>query len=190
MAEHGNAFHGFHQRHAPLSDDDVARAARADEIRAEIEVLATVPGTSFLDRSPVIGAINPLAVPMRVTGAVDEHGVPTVTGDVTFGVAYEGPPGCVHGGIIAAYFDEVLGVAQSMTGNPGMTVNLSVDYVAPTPLGRPVTFRGTVTSVEGRKIRTSGSLHHGDVLCATATGLFVSMRPEVFERLLRMREQQ
>jgi len=28
------------------------------------------------------------------------------------------------------------------------------------------------------------------VLCATATGLFVSMRPEVFERLLRMREQQ
>jgi acyl-coenzyme A thioesterase PaaI-like protein len=188
VTDEGNAFQGFHRRHAPPSADDLRRAARADEVRREIESLVTVPGASFLDRSPVIGAANPLAVPMRVTAIVDGDGVPHVTGEATFGAAYEGPPGCVHGGVIAAYFDEVLGVAQSMTGNPGMTVNLSVDYVSPTPLGRELTFRGTVTGVEGRKIRTSGTLHHGEVLCARATGLFVSMRPEVFERLLRMRE--
>jgi hypothetical protein len=185
----GNAFQGFHQRHAPPSEDDARRAARADEVRREIDGLVTVPGISFLDRSPVIGAANPLAVPMQVSADVDAEGVPHVTGLATFGAAYEGPPGCVHGGVIAAYFDEVLGVAQSMTGNPGMTVNLSVDYVSPTPLGRPLTFRGTVTGIEGRKIRTAGTLHHGDVLCARATGLFVSMRPEVFERLLKLREE-
>ena len=31
-----------------------------------------------------------------------------------FGAAYEGPPGSVHGGIIAAAFDEVLGMTQSL----------------------------------------------------------------------------
>jgi len=189
VTQDGNAFQGFHQRHAPPSEDDLRRAARADEVRREIDGLVTVPGISFLDRSPVIGAANPLAVPMQVSATVDAAGVPQVAGTATFGPAYEGPPGCVHGGVIAAYFDEVLGVAQSMTGNPGMTVNLSVDYVSPTPLGRELTFRGTVTGVEGRKIRTSGTLHHGDVLCARATGLFVSMRPEVFERLLKLREE-
>lgn len=188
MTDDGNAFLGFHRRHVPPSDDDLRRAARADEVRREIDGLVTVPGIPFLDRSPVIGAANPLAVPMQVSADLDAEGVPHVTGLATFGAAYEGPPGCVHGGIIAAYFDEVLGVAQSMTGNPGMTVNLSVDYVSPTPLARELTFRGTVTGVEGRKIRTAGTLHHGEVLCARATGLFVSMRPEVFERLLRMRE--
>ncbi len=189
MTQDGNAFQGFHQRHAPPSEDDLRRAARADEVRREIDGLVTVPGISFLDRSPVIGAANPLAVPLQVSATVDAGGVPQVTGIAAFGAAYEGPPGCVHGGVIAAYFDEVLGVAQSMTGNPGMTVNLSVDFVSPTPLGRELTFHGTVTGVEGRKIRTSGTLHHGEVLCARATGLFVSMRPEVFERLLKLREE-
>jgi hypothetical protein len=42
--------------------------------------------------------------------------------------------------------------------------------------------------VEGRKIFTRGTVHAGDVLCAEATALFVSMRPELFERLLAMRE--
>ena len=31
--------------------------------------------------------------------------------------AYEGPPGCVHGGFIAAAFDEVLGAVQSLSGS-------------------------------------------------------------------------
>ena len=103
-------------------------------------------------------------------------------------MSYEGPPGCVHGGFIAAAFDEVLGVAQSLSGNPGMTVNLSVDYRSPTPLEQPLVFRGRIKNIDGRKIWTTGTLHHGEVLCAEASGLFISMRSEVFERLLKIRQ--
>ena len=39
---------------------------------------------------------------------------------MTFGSAYEGPPGCVHGGFVAAAFDEVLGFVQSLGGQPGL----------------------------------------------------------------------
>jgi acyl-coenzyme A thioesterase PaaI-like protein len=117
---------------------------------------------------------------------VDEGGV---VGDVVFGSAYEGPPGCVHGGFIAASFDEVLGFAQSMGGQPGMTARLQISYRSPTPLHRPLRFVGRIDRVEGRKIHTSATLHHGDTLCAEAEGLFVSMKPEVFVRLMQDRAQ-
>lgn len=143
---------------------------------------------SFLDRSPLIGAINPLAVPMQVHSELDDSGEMNAIGRVSFGAAYEGPPGCVHGGFIAAAFDEILGVAQSLSGNPGMTVNLSIDYRSPTPLEQPLVFRGRIKNIDGRKIWTTGTLHHGEVLCAEASGLFISMRSEVFERLLKIRQ--
>jgi len=147
------------------------------------------PMNSFLDRSPIIGAINPLSVPMRMDVEGDGGINSTVVGYALFPAAYEGPPGCVHGGFIAAYFDEVLGMTQSLSGNPGMTVNLTVDYRAPTPLKQPVIFRGRVVSIDGRKISVAGTLHHGETLCAEAKGLFVSMRPEVFSRLIEIRQE-
>ena len=146
------------------------------------------PMNSFLDRSPIIGAINPLSVPMRMDIEGDGGINSTVVGYALFPAAYEGPPGCVHGGFIAAYFDEVLGMTQSLSGNPGMTVNLTVDYRAPTPLKQPVVFRGQVVSIDGRKISVAGTLHHGETLCAEAKGLFISMRPEVFSRLVEIRQ--
>ncbi len=182
-----NSFSGFHIRQTPMTTDEQLRADRADVMRHEIEELVAVAGTNFLDRSPIIGATNPIAVPIHITTSVDDNGRVNVVGCVTFGTAYEGPPGCVHGGIIAAYFDEVCGVAQSTTGNPGMTVNLTINYRSPTPLHKPLEFRAHVASIEKRKIITYGSLHHGETLCAEATAIFVSMRPEVFERLTQLR---
>lgn len=136
----------------------------------------------FIDYSPLTGLLNPLAPPLHINREGD-----TVVATATFGPQYEGPPGCVHGGYVAAAFDEVLGVTQSLTGRAGMTANLSVDYRSPTPLHRELRFVGRVERTEGRKIITSATLHEGDRLCAEATGLFVSMRPEVFDRLLRIR---
>src|SRR6266542_2089946 len=51
---------------------------------------------AFFDRSPIIGTANPLAAPVRME--VDGG---RVRGTATFGAAYEGPPGCLHGGLIA-----------------------------------------------------------------------------------------
>jgi acyl-coenzyme A thioesterase PaaI-like protein len=183
-----NNFAGFHIRQAPMTADEKVRAEQAQVIRNEIEENLSLAGVSFLDRSPMMGAINPIAAPMMITTSTDEDGRINIVGSVTFGSAYEGPPGCVHGGVIAAHFDEVCGVAQSTTGNPGMTVNLTIDYRAPTPLHQPLEFRAYVASTEKRKIITEASLHHGETICAEAKGIFVSMRPEIFERLTQLRD--
>lgn len=146
--------------------------------------------TSFLDRSPISGSMNPLAAPMRMFIQYPdlEHGVEgSVTGRVTYGLAYEGPPGCVHGGFVAAAFDEVLGQSQSLTGEPGMTGELVVRYKAPTPLHVELVITGRVVKVEGRKIYTYATLMAGETLCAEAEGLFISMNKEVFARLLKIR---
>jgi len=138
----------------------------------------------FLDRSPLMGAMNALSMPlvMTIKGTGEDR---SIEGRVVFTEPYEGPPGHVHGGYVAAGFDEVLGMAQSVTGRPGLTGNLSVTYRRPTPLFVELVYRGVCTEVVGRKIFTQGTLHHGDVLCAEATGLFLSMKPDVMSRLFR-----
>jgi acyl-coenzyme A thioesterase PaaI-like protein len=155
-----------------------------DYVGAEAS-LAEHQDSHFLDFSPFVGALNPLAPPISariVEGAV--------VGDVVYTDPYEGPPGCVHGGFIAAGFDEMLGFAQSLSGQPGMTGRLLVSYRSPTPLHHPVRYEGRVERIEGRKIFTVATLHHGDTLCAEAEGLFISMKPEVFQRLMRDRSDQ
>lgn len=138
---------------------------------------------AFFDHSPFIGLANPLSPPI-----VFRHEPGRVVGTVTFGAAYEGPPGCVHGGYVAAAFDELLGAAQSMSGTQGMTARLVVDYRSPTPLGQPLVLEGEMTSHEGRKIFCAGRLHAGDRLCAEAEGLFISFDPDRFHSLLTARE--
>lgn len=146
-------------------------------------------GRNFLARSPILGSMNPIAVPLAIQ-VLAEGAQATVEGRITFTAPYEGAPGCVHGGFIASAFDEVLGVAQSASGQPGMTANLTVDYRSPTPLLHELVFRGWCEKVEGRKIFTRGTLHSGDTLCAESSALFVSMRPEMYARLLAMRDGQ
>jgi acyl-coenzyme A thioesterase PaaI-like protein len=140
---------------------------------------------AFFDHSPMLGRANPLAPPIELWL---EDG--RIHGRATFGAAYEGPPGCVHGGFVAAAFDEVLGSTQSLSGSPGMTGRLTVHYRAPTPLHTEVRFQGTLERVDGRKIHTKGHLWAGDVLCAEAEGLFISIDFLRFAELKARRDEQ
>lgn len=135
----------------------------------------------FFEHGPMLGRSNPLAPPISLS-VVDDR---TMRGVVTFAGGYEGPPGCVHGGYIAAAFDEVLGATQSLSGTPGMTGRLSIDYRSPTPLHEELVFTGTFDGREGRKNFTTGTLHVGDRLCAEAQGLFISID---FGRLAEMEQ--
>ena len=138
----------------------------------------------FFDHSPMLGRANPLAPPISLWLEGDR-----IHGTATFGAAYEGPPGCVHGGYVAAAFDEVLGSTQSLSGSPGMTGRLTVHYRKPTPLQTELQFVGWIESVEGRKIFTKGELRAGDVLCAEAEGLFISMKTDLFSAMRAERDQ-
>lgn len=124
------------------------------------------------ERSPFIGRANPVALPLVVEFV--EDGIDAVA---NFSTLYEGPPGCLHGGYIAGIFDEVLGAAQTLAGQAGMTGRLTVHYRSPTPLNTDLHLRARLESVNGRKIVCKGTLHAGDRLCAEAEGLFIAVDP-------------
>ncbi len=139
---------------------------------------------AFFDQSPMIGLANPLAPPI----AIRATGKRCAEGRVTFGAAYEGPPGCVHGGFIAAAIDEVLGFTQSLTGNPGFTGTLTVVYRKPTPLHTQLRIDAEVVGQERRKIFTRGRILAGDLLTAEAEGIFISARPGSMQAMMERRE--
>jgi acyl-coenzyme A thioesterase PaaI-like protein len=189
--------HRLHGSDAPASE----LAAVADELEDLAARLDVFPGGSiyegfsestlagrdphaFFDHSPMLGRANPLAPPLSLRRDGD-----VMQALATFGAAYEGPPGCVHGGYVAAAFDEVLGSAQSLGGRPGMTGRLTVNYRSPTPLRTELRFAGWVDRVEGRKTFTVGTLYAGDRLCAEAEGLFIAIDILKYMELRRQRDE-
>lgn len=164
FAEAANAGDAMARRRQMIADDDPEAWAQ-------------------FDFSPFIGLANPMSPPLVLSYDGD-----AIEADVTFGSAYEGPPGCVHGGYVAAAFDEVLGAAQSLSGTQGMTASLRVDYRSPTPLRTPLRIRAWVERRDGRKIWVTGQMHAGDRLCAEAEGLFIAFDPAKFLALLEARE--
>ncbi len=116
----------------------------------------------------VAGRSNPLAPDFNMWIEGDR-----AFGKVRCGQAYEGPPGCVHGGYVAAIFDQFLGMAQLATKKPGMTGTLSVRYHRPTPLHRELTLSARVESLGGRKNRVRGDICVNGTVTATAEALFI-----------------
>ncbi len=139
------------------------------------------PPQEFFPTSPIMGVTNPIAPPVLLS-VVDgkDGGYREIRATANFDYPYEGPPTCVHGGVIAETFDEVLGAANMVAGNPGMTGTLTVRYRKPTPLRTDLRIEARCLDRSGRKIRTWAGIYDGDVLTAEADGIFIEVAPQQF----------
>ena len=133
-------------------------------------VAAPADGDQFPDSvfRPVSGSGNPFSVPMTMVRDGD-----TVVSTVTLGAGFEGAPGRSHGGFVSAIFDDLFGSLPMLHHKIAFTASLTVNYVAPSPVFEPVTYRGWVDRIEGKKIFIEGEAHHGDVQVSTASALFI-----------------
>lgn len=126
--------------------------------------------------NPVSGTCNPVAPPLRtwkITVGPDGPDGRRTGGRVRFGSAYQGPPGHVHGAMIAAMYDDLLGMSQLA---PGFTGTISVTYRRPTPLQRDLDVAAWVGRVDGRKRWLHGHCRLDGVLLTEAEGLFIAPR--------------
>jgi len=124
--------------------------------------------TGVMPYSPVSGKRNPVAPPLRLWRDGDE-----VRGEVLFSATYAGPPDSVHGGIIAAVFDEVLAMANVISGRAGFTGTLTIRYHARAPLDTPIELWGKNVRQDGRKQLSRGEMRVNGELIASAEGLFI-----------------
>jgi len=148
------------------------RVERAPSLRAFGGAAVAGPADAVLaERSPISGRSNPLAPPLHL--------------EVTEGVthawavwtdAYEGPPGCLHGGWVAAAFDDLMGLAQMASGKAGFTGTLIVKMIKPTPLNQRIDYEAWLDRVDGRKIWCKATARHGDQVLGEAEIVFISPR--------------
>ena len=122
---------------------------------------------------PLSGEANPVAPPLRFEPATRPDGAAAVAAVARLGVLHEGPPGLVHGGWMAAMFDEVLAVLQRDAGVGGVTAELTVRYRRPTPVGAELRFAGWIDDDRGRSVVARATCEAAGELVAEAEARFV-----------------
>jgi acyl-coenzyme A thioesterase PaaI-like protein len=103
-----------------------------------------------LDHFPdcvVSGPANPMGIAVKLHREGDD-----AVATVRLGAAFEGAPGRAHGGIVAAVFDDTMGLVLKMIATPAYTGELTVRYLAPTPVGQELEFRARLANRDGRKL--------------------------------------
>ena len=97
----------------------------------------------------------------------------------TVASAFEGHPGYLHGGIIAALLDEAMSKTVRVRGISSMTRKMEVDYLRPVPGEKPLRLEGRIVRNEPRKHWAEARIldENGRVL-AEAKGLFIEVSPK------------
>jgi acyl-coenzyme A thioesterase PaaI-like protein len=173
-------------------------AAIGDELEAN---LPEVPVPRFLPPDPtdpppdvplggampydvIVGKFNPIASPV-----VLDFEPPRAIGRATFGVTYEGAPGCVHGAVLAATFDIILTAANAIAGATGPTVRLALHYKRPTLTEEEAVFEGWVTEVTERRVYSKGRVVQGGIVTVEAEGEFAVFNHDGVQRMASARRQ-
>lgn len=126
----------------------------------------------YVDHARDVGRYNP-CFPEYTLWCADDR----AEGEVTFPLCYEGPPGIVHGGVLATFFDCVLQQLNCDLGVAGKTTALALRYRRPTPLGTRLRVVASRT-VDGDRIHSEGQLLLGDDVVCTAEMSAIAGRRE------------
>ncbi|MFE6862190.1 PaaI family thioesterase [Nocardia sp. NPDC057668] len=126
----------------------------------------------YLGHAFDIGAYNPV-FPEYEFDRIEDG---TACGRVTFPLAYEGPPGLVHGGFIAVFVDCATQHQNCAVGLSGKTRSMTVTYRHPTPLLTELRFE-IERSVGERGVDSTLRLHRGDELLCVGEVSAVGLRP-------------
>ena len=99
-------------------------------------------------------------------------------------------PGVLNGGIIATLIDcHGTGTANAEAHKAAgdsekhfmhVTGEISIKYLKPTPVDKPITLRARVTEMSEKKTKVSCALYSGDVKCATGEVVTIRIDPNRF----------
>lgn len=155
-----------------LSDVEKCLSAKEPFLRHFVGI-----GIFTFECSAWTGHSNPLAPPLELWSEAER-----VHARVEFSKAYEESAEApwVHRGYVAAAFDHVLGYAQMLAGEAGMTARLQVTHFEPVPSCVSLRIESWVTRIDGRRKHCLGQLFiaassqgAAETLAAEAEGVFV-----------------
>jgi acyl-coenzyme A thioesterase PaaI-like protein len=156
-------------REAQAAIDKVAEALEGTQFESTSTLRHAGTGRPLAWANPAVGLRNAIAPPMLVHHEAEG----SCWAEFTLGLAYEGPPGLVHGGICALLLDHILGEAASdgLT-KPKFTGTISLRYLRGTPLGA-LRAEAFVERIDGVKTYARGYLSDADGHTVEADGVFI-----------------
>src|SRR3981081_1192424 len=114
---------------------------------------------------------------MRLPFTLAEHPT-TSSGRVRLSKRYTGPPGHCHGGIIATILDDAMGKVNKLRHVVALTREMTVEYLKPVPLNKPLRVVGRETKGRGRThVNTAEILNTQNEVLARSTGKFIAIDP-------------
>jgi uncharacterized protein (TIGR00369 family) len=126
----------------------------------------------------VCGINNPFGLQMKFYDA----GPGEVRAEYTVSSHFQGYPGVVHGGVVAAMLDEVTSRTY-MQGDPPkfyVTASLNIRYRKPVPVEKPLKLCGHAIRERGKVVFTKGEIFDSDgTLLAEADAVFVAIPPDL-----------
>jgi acyl-coenzyme A thioesterase PaaI-like protein len=169
--------------HVHPAHESESIATLAESLADELEEAGTLPlgqeSAVRHTRSPLSGDMNPIAPPVTY-----EYGDKSITARVRFHEGYQGPPACVHGGIVAALLDDALGRTRHLTGRNCVTGSLDISYKRPTPLNADLVVQARIDEILERKFLVTGEILHEGEVTASARAVFVFLGDEKFNALV------
>jgi len=117
----------------------------------------------------VCGRNNPRGLRMTFYDNGDDE----VVSDYTIASEYQGYPGIVHGGVLAAILDEIVGRISLIEDFHQfmMSVRLDVKYRKPVPTDMPLHIVGRRESLKGRFGRARGMIYLANGTLATEASI-------------------
>jgi uncharacterized protein (TIGR00369 family) len=112
------------------------------------------------------GPANPQGLHLAFATDTTDREHPTAVAHFQLDRLHEGPPGYVHGGIIATLLDEAMSKINRPLDVLAVTRHMEIDYLRPVPLYQPLTVTSRHLRREGRKL-----FHQAEILDANGMAL-------------------
>jgi acyl-coenzyme A thioesterase PaaI-like protein len=120
------------------------------------------------------GPANPQGLHLAFTTDSSNSANPTAIAYLQLDRLHEGPPGHVHGGIVATLLDEAMSKLNRPLNVIAMTRHMEIDYLRPAPLFKPLTLVSRHLRREGRKLFHLAELQFSDgTVLARAKAVFI-----------------
>jgi acyl-coenzyme A thioesterase PaaI-like protein len=152
---------------------------------------APTPGNPTIDERANhcfgCGPANPQGLHLISTTDTSNPEHITATAQIQLDRMHEGPPGHIHGGIVAALLDEAMSKLNRPLNVLAMTRHMEVDYLRPAPLYQPLVLTARhlsrATRSDGtpdRKLFHQAELQRPDgTVLARSKGLFIVLDEKI-----------